>query len=226
LTQNELHGIRFIVKRNLRGGETKEFWLDKVKGCCLNVTEPRDGKHVYVGSSWKDVAYTDAAGDEKTICMRMTYEITERTIDRHGQILRVPDVEASHVWTNRGLPDEDVIQRDRDHGESEQYHSEIKTDMDVERLPSGKFETNELVLELVILAYNILRMIGQESLKSGSAPKTKRPVRRRRLRTVINNLILIAGHVTTHAKKVVLSLGRSNTWRYAFMDLWRRFAME
>ena len=26
--------------------------------------------------------------------------------------------------------------------------------MDVERLPSGKFETNELVLELTIIAYN------------------------------------------------------------------------
>ena len=30
--------------------------------------------------------------------------------------------------------------------ESEQYHSEIKTDMDVGRLPSGKFESNKLVL--------------------------------------------------------------------------------
>ena len=30
--------------------------------------------------------------------------------------------------------------------------------MDVERLPSGKFETNELVPELTILAYNILRI--------------------------------------------------------------------
>jgi len=26
--------------------------------------------------------------------------------------------------------------------------------MDLERLPSGKFETNELVLELAILSYN------------------------------------------------------------------------
>jgi hypothetical protein len=41
------------------------------------------------------------------------------------------------------------------HGESEQYHSELKTDMDVERLPSGKFETNELVLELAMIAYNL-----------------------------------------------------------------------
>lgn len=46
-----------------------------------------------------------------------------------------------------------------------QYHSEIKTDMDVERLPSGKFESNKLVLELTMIAYNILRIIGQESLE-------------------------------------------------------------
>ena len=73
----------------------------------------------------------------------------------------------------------------------EQYHSEIKTDMDVERLPSGKFDTNELVLELTLLAYNILRIIGQSSLKSSRAPKTKRKVRRRRIRTVISNLIQV-----------------------------------
>ena len=46
-----------------------------------------------------------------------------------------------------------------------QYHSEIKTDIDVERLSSGKFESNKLVLELTMIAYNILRIIGQESLE-------------------------------------------------------------
>ena len=34
---------------------------------------------------------------------------------------------------------------------------------DVERFPSGKFDTNELVLELTVLAYNILRVIGQKN---------------------------------------------------------------
>ncbi len=62
------------------------------------------------------------------------------------------------------MTDREVIGLYHAHGECEQFHSEIKTDMDVERLPSGKFETNELVLELTILAYNILRMIGQESI--------------------------------------------------------------
>ena len=56
-----------------------------------------------------------------------------------------------------------MIRLYHEHGESEQYHSEIKTDMDVERFPSGKFDTNELVLELTVLAYNILRVIGQKN---------------------------------------------------------------
>ena len=56
--------------------------------------------------------------------------------------------------------------------------------MDVERLPSGKFEANELVLELAIIAYNLLRMMGQESLRHKPGPRRK--VKRRRIRTVID----------------------------------------
>ena len=109
------------------------------------------------------------------------------------------------------------------HGECEQFHSEIKTDMDMERLLSGKFETNELVLELAILAYNILRMIGQESI-GRKGTETKHKVRRRRLRTVIGNMIMMASHVTEHARQLLLGLGRSNTWRYAFAQVYTAFA--
>lgn len=84
--------------------------------------------------------------------------------------------------------DREVIRHYHAHGESGQFHSGLKTDMDLERLPSGKFETNELVLELAILSYNILHMIGQESLGKRN-PRMKRAVKRRRHRTVINNLI-------------------------------------
>ena len=42
--------------------------------------------------------------------------------------------------------------------------------MGVERLPSGKFATNALVLELAMVAYNLLRMTGQESLKYPDTP--------------------------------------------------------
>ena len=218
-------GSWFIVKRNLRKAEKKDEWLEKVQGCCKDIRHPRDGKTVYIDSSWKDVSYKTSDGEERNICMRIVYEVIERTIDKHGQFLLMPDIEVNTFWTNLGCSDDDIIGLYHAHGESEQYHSEIKTDMDVERLPSGKFDTNELVLELTVLAYNILRIIGQYSLKSRRAPKTKRPVKRRRIRTVISNLVLIAGHVTEHARQVVLALGRSNVWRHTFMDLYRQLVV-
>ena len=89
------------------------------------------------------------------------------------------------------MPDGDIIDLYHAHGECEQYHSEIKTDMDVERLPSGKFESNKMVLELAMISYNILRIVGQESLKKDDSPSRKK-AHRRRIRTVINNLIFVS----------------------------------
>jgi hypothetical protein len=95
--------------------------------------------------------------------------------------------------------------------------------MDLERLPSGKFETNSLVLNLAILAYNILRLMGQESIKQNDAPMRKM-AKRRRIRTVIQNLILIATRVVNHARKTYLNLGRSNPWDRTFQRIYEAFA--
>ena len=70
--------------------------------------------------------------------------------------------------------------------------------------------------------YNLLRMMGQESLRH--KPDQKQRVKRRRIRTVINNLIRCASHITHHARVQLMALGRSNTWRFAFAQLWLRFA--
>lgn len=206
-------GCYFIIKRNLRR-ESKDGWFDMAKQYCQNVTIPRDGKTVYVGSDWKTVSSKQF---HKEFTLRMGYEITERTIDKYGQILLMPDIEVETWWTNLGDSDQDIIALYHAHGECEQYHSEVKTDMDLERLPSGKFETNALILELGMIAYNILRMIGQGTIGS-RAPRQKREVKRRRLRTVIGNMIMMACHVTSHARQLMLGLGQSNTWRHIFMD--------
>lgn len=81
--------------------------------------------------------------------------------------------------------------------------------MNLEWLSSGKFETNALILELRMIAYNILRMIGQGTI-GGRVPRQKRTVKRRRLRTVISNLIMMAGHVTMHTRQLIIGLGKSN----------------
>lgn len=216
------NNVSFIMKRNPRQ-ESKEEWLASVKECCTNIQKPRDGKTVYIGQTFRDVTYTLPNKTEKTAGIRTIYEITERTIDKHGQYFIVPDIELDTYWTNLPLSDQNIIDLYHAHGESEQYHSEIKTDMDVERLPSGKFDSNKLVLELTIIAYNILRIVGQESLKKRDDPGRKK-VRRRRIRTIISNLMQFAGHLTEHAGRLVLSIGRSNRWRFTFKRIYDSFA--
>ena len=206
-------GCYFIIKRNLRR-ESKDGWFDMAKQYCKNITTPREGKTVYVGSDWKDVHSKQV---EKEFTLRTGYEITERTVDKYGQILLIPEIEVETWWTNPGGTDDEIIKLYHAHGGCEQFHSEIKTDMDLERLLSGKFATNALVLELGLIAYNILRMIGQGTI-GGRAPRQKRNVKRRRLHTVISNLIMMASHVTTHARQLVLGLGKSNIWRHLFAD--------
>ena len=57
-------------------------------------------------------------------------------------------------WTSFELPEEHVIELYKGQAVCEQYHSEFKTDLDIERLPSGKFATNGLILSLVAFAYD------------------------------------------------------------------------
>ncbi len=99
----------------------------------------------------------------------------------------------------------------------------LTSDIDVERLPSGRFEINELVLELTVLVHNILRMTGQESI-GRKGTETKYKVRRRRLRTVIGNMIMMASHVTEHACQLLIGLGRGNIWRHVFAEVYAAFA--
>lgn len=213
-------GCFFIIKRNLRR-ESTDDWFEMAKQYFQNVNSPRDGKTVYIGSDWKTVTSKQF---NKEFTLRTGYEITERTIDKYGQFNLVPDVEVETWWTNLGDPDEEIIRLYHAHGECEQFHSEVKTDMDLERLPSGKFATNALILELGMIAYNILRMIGQGTI-GGRAPCQKRNVKRRRLRTVISNLIMLAGHVTMHARQLIIGLGKSNVWRHIFSDICQKYAV-
>jgi hypothetical protein len=73
-------------------------------------------------------------------------------IDRHGARLLVPDITIEGWWTSLGecvCGDAKVIALYCDHATSEQFHSEFKTDLDIERLPSGKFATNGRPLDYI-----------------------------------------------------------------------------
>ena len=93
--------------------------------------------------------------------------------------------------------------RKQDHATSEQFHSEFKTDLDIERLPSGKFATNDLVMTAAVLAYNILRWIGLEGLIGRDSP-VRHQAKRRRLRTVMQELMYLAARVVESGRSLIL----------------------
>ena len=206
--------LKFLIKRNPRRENMDQF-AEEMKSVCTNISEPREGKKVYIGTTYREV-HDDQTGD---FTVRIVYEIIERTIDKNGQIFLIPQIELNTYWTSLGVSDEEVIELYHNHAICEQYHSELKSDMNVERLPSGKFDTNSLILRLAMIAYNINRIIGVEVMKGKDAPVRHSTIKRRRIRTIIDNILQIAGHFTEHARRLKLSLGRSNGWRNTFIRL-------
>lgn len=197
--------VKFLVKHNFRR-ENRDEMAAQLRKVCKNISCPREGKTVYIGSTWRTV-HTKEKGD---ITIRMVYEIIDRTIAVNGQEMLFPDTEFNLYYTSLQDPDEDIIELYHNHAICEQFHSEIKTDMDMERMPSGKFDTNARILKLGMIAYNVLRIIGTEAMKKNDMPVRHKTIKRRRIRTVIERLMLIAGHLTTHARKILLALGKSS----------------
>lgn len=50
------HGCHFIIKCNICK-ESRESWLQMAKDNSGDITHPRDGKTVYIGSGWKKITY-------------------------------------------------------------------------------------------------------------------------------------------------------------------------
>jgi len=189
----------FIIKWNprrqdlaawLRLAEEKAVW-----------TTPREGKRVGVFSVVVEEEYGGV-----TRAFRRVMRVTERTIDKHGARLLLPEITVEGWWTSLGdiaCPDEEVIALYCDHATSEQFHSEFKTDLDIERLPSGKFATNDLVMACAVLAYNILRWIGLVGLLREDAP-VRHDAKRRRLKTVMQELMYVAARVVESGRRLAL----------------------
>ena len=199
----EREGVDFIIKWNPRR-QNQEAWLKRAEKEA-EWSYPRAGKRVGVFS-----ALVEETFGEEMRQHRRVMRVTERTIDRHGNRLLVPDITVEGWWTSLGecvCPDAKVIALYCDHATSEQFHSEFKTDLDIERLPSGKFATNDLVMTCAVLAYNILRWIGLEGLNRDDAP-LRHEAKRRRLKTVMQELIYVAARVVESGRQLALKLSR------------------
>jgi hypothetical protein len=175
---------------------------------------PRQGKRVTV---WEEAVSVEGI----TRPVRRILRLTERDIDRRGQQLIVPEIELEGWTTSLGAGQFDadkIMALYADHGTHEQFHAEFKTDLDLERLPSGKFDTNYLVCQLAALAMDILRLMGQRGLLGPDAP-IRHPAKRRRIKTVMQELIYRAGRLIEHGRRLILGLGANDRAAQAFARL-------
>lgn len=204
----------FIVKRNLRK-ELPEYWLSiaKAEG---TIAYQDDRKTVYTGFH----TGCTPAKDPDFPAIDIVFEVTERNYSKDGTKLLWPDIEVQTLWTNLYESPETVLELYHKHGTSEQFHSELKTDMNVERLPSGKFAVNAMLLQIAMIAFNILRFIGQQALQLKSSLPYETDVFRKRLRKVIDDLIRVAVKIVTHSRRTILKLWEHDPWLPCFKELY------
>lgn len=206
--------VCYIIKWNPRKNKPLE-WRDRVFAQGEVVT-PRPGKRIGT------LIVTESKEDDGiTYQLKRIVRVTERTIDKHGQLLVVPDITLEGWWTNLSLTPERVIELYCQHATSEQFHSEFKTDLDLERLPSGKFATNSLIMAMGAFAYNILRYIGQQGLLGSEAP-LRHPAKRRRIKTVLQELMYLAARLIVKGRRLTLRFSRHCPAFDAFSSVYRK----
>ena len=116
--------------------------------------------------------------------------LIQRAIDKHRRVLIVPELtpESWIASLPAGLDAKNVTALYADHAAREQFHSKFKTDLDLTRLPQGKFDTNSLVCQVQALAMNILRLMGECGLLGPDAHAVRHGIERRRIKTVMQAL--------------------------------------
>jgi len=92
--------------------------------------------------------------------------------------------------------------------------------MNVERLPSGKFAVNAILLKLAMLSFNILRFIGQTAIAFPDALPYTTDSKRKRLRKVIDDLIRVAVKIVTHARRTCVRLWEKDLWLACFQQVY------
>jgi len=98
--------------------------------------------------------------------------------------------------------------------------------MGLERLPSCHLASNALVLQLGMLTYNLLRVIGQTSLQelnNNRLPGSRnKKVSRRRIRTVIQDLMYMADRLIHTGRRWYVSFGCLNLFAILFERIYNR----
>jgi hypothetical protein len=93
----------------------------------------------------------------------------------------------------------------------------------VKKCPRNRGNFNFNFNRLAALAMNILRLMGQRGLLGPDAP-VRHAAKRRRIKTVMQELIYRAGRLIQHGRQLVLGLGSNDRAATVFMRLHAQFA--
>lgn len=203
-----LKDSKAIIKRNLRQENLRQ-WFDHAQTLGTQLPS-REGKEKYVA-----MVYQLHPGNDKTLeSQPVVVEATRRTIGSDGNLLLIPEFEVNTYWAiNLGEQcPEAIIEAYHDHGTSEQYHSELKGELDLERLPSGRFDVNYLILLCGMIAFNLLRTIGSEVIKHSEKAPYLIKVGRLRIKSVLQNIIYSACRIVRSGNRTRLVYGKRCPW--------------
>jgi len=208
----------YIIKRNLRK-EKKEWWLDLAKSVGTLVRK-KEGYKRYTGY----VSHLIPGNKEGMDSVDIAFSVSVSSIDKNGQISCFPEIKVETYWTNLPETPEVIFDLYHAHGTSEQFHSEIKTDMNFERLPSGKFSTNKILFQLAMLVYNTLRCIGVDMLEFVEEMPIKLNVKRRRIKSVLQDIIYGACKYVSTGNVKIIKFGIENRWWKIIDKLYRKYS--
>ena len=201
--------LDLLIKWNPRSAPLEHIAAQRCADTSTLWRQLRAGKRECL---WSEALPAIERQEGQSRAVRRAYRLSERTIDKKGNALLLPEYVLEGWTTTLGpqVSNEEVIALYRDHATHEQFHAEFKTDMDLRRLPSGKFATNHLVCALAAVAMNLLRLVGQNTLHESDSPMRKAALRRR-IKTVMQEMMFKATRIISHARGWVLGVSGSDS---------------
>jgi hypothetical protein len=213
-TVNVLHNsnVNFIIKKKSRRNDYSQDLLERAKSLCdEKINYSYRNTTVYYGY------FTEMyplGKEDVTDKAQIAFKIKECYEDKKGNSLLFPEIELNLYWTNLAEDAQTIVNLYKDHATSEQYHSEIKTDLNFEKLASGKYRVNKMLLSALTNAYNILRIIGEITLLNQTfLPEGATGDRDRiRMKTILRDIIYTSARYIRKGKDWVLRLYNKNPW--------------
>lgn len=154
--------------------------------------------------------------------LRVVFKVIERTIKANGQMLLTPQIEAETYWT---------LLTDPAYKLSSYITNTVRANSFTAKSRPTWTQNSYRQVNLIptiqsyiweFMAYNILCLIGQESIKKSDAP-LKKKVQRRQIRTVIQNYITLAARLVHHSRKYKLGFSRYSPWFTSFKQVYMAF---